>query len=173
MNTLKLTLLAGAATVMMAGSSQALTASGGSISLNNRATDYNAPIGVLSKFNSAAGTLTAVSFTVGYGFNSTIRVSATTKSTGNVSTESAAQFSSSDTAVNAVLGSVVNTTSAIIGSATLIPAAYDLTGTRSIYTITPATGPSSQTYTSSASGTTTDNAAASRPNSHPGCSSVR
>lgn len=115
---------------------------GGSV-LTTGATDYSKLLGSLTKFDSSLGTLTAAYLTVGYAFQSTITVSATTDSTGSVRTEPAAQFRSTDPAVAAVLDQLVNTTDAGIGAATLIPAAYDLLGTRSIYSVGPSTVTSS------------------------------
>ena len=135
MRNLKTLLLAGTAVLVMAGAAQAVTVSGGTASITNALTDYNTQIGSLSKFNPDAGTLTAVTFSVSYGFNSTITVTAATPSNGSVRTESAAQFASPDAAVNAVLNALVNTTSAVIGAQQLNPAAYDLIGTASIYNL--------------------------------------
>ena len=151
MRTLKATLLAGAALVAMAGSSQALTASGGSITFTNP-TDYYQQIGGLSFFNPAAGTLTAVTFTAGYGFNSTITVSATTASTGSVATRSAANFQTSISPIQAILNALINTaTPAIIGSTQLTPTAYDYNGGTSIYNLSA--GQSAQ-YASNRANTT-------------------
>ena len=126
-----------------------MTASGGSISTTGP-TDYNTLIGYLAKFNGAAGILDSITLNVGYGFNSAITVTASTASTGNVSTESAAKFDSSDAAVKSALNTYVNTTSAVIGATQLDPAAYDLTGNKSIYNLSAGT---SGSYSSSKSAT--------------------
>ncbi len=113
-----------------------ISVDGGSVSTTGP-TDYTRLLGNLTKFDASLGTLTAAYLTVGYTFESTITVSADTDSTGSVRTQSAAQFLSSDAAVAAVLNDVVNITDAGIGTATLIPAAYDLLGTRAIYSVGP------------------------------------
>ena len=141
--------LAGAAALGMASAANASTISGGTVSLTNTLTDYNTAIGNLNKFDSTLGTLTAIQFSVGYGFNSTITVTAATPSSGSVRTESAAQFSSTDSGINAVLNSLVNTTFAVIGASVLNPAAYDLLGNNNIYTIST---PGSQVFSSLANG---------------------
>lgn len=126
--------------------------SGGSASVSNMMTDYAVTLGTLNKFDTTLGTLTSVSFTVSYGFNSIITVQATTASSGSVRTESAAQFGSGDAAIDAVLDNLVNITSASIGAQSLSPAAYDLLGTNRTYNLTAG---ASQTYNSNAPTVTT------------------
>lgn len=120
---------------------------GGSVSTTG-ATDYSRLLGNLTKFDSSLGTLTAAYLTVGYAFQSTITVISITDSTGSVRTESAAQFGSTDAGVAAVLDQLVNTTDAGIGAATLIPAAYDLLGTRSIFSVGPSFSVASKEFAS-------------------------
>lgn len=122
---------------------------GGTVSTTGP-TDYTNLLGSLAKFDGSLGTLTGAYLTVDYSFKSAITVSATTESTGRVRTESAAQFLSSDAGVSSVLDSLVNTTSAGIGTASLVPAAYDLLGNSSVYTVGPNTT-SSQSFASNAS----------------------
>ncbi|MEH3122848.1 MAG: choice-of-anchor E domain-containing protein [Sphingomonas phyllosphaerae] len=145
-------LLCGALTATTANAATPINISGGSVSTTGP-TDYTNLLGNLTKFDSSLGTLTAAYLTVGYSFQSTITVSATTDSTGSVRTESAAQFQSTDAGVASVLNQLVNTTQAGIGAATLIPAAYDLLGNSSIYSVGPSTV-TSKDFASNGSGST-------------------
>ncbi|MEG8041118.1 PEPxxWA-CTERM sorting domain-containing protein [Sphingomonas sp. LR60] len=143
-------LLCGATiTATSANAATPISLDAGSVSTSGP-TDYASLLGNLAKFDSSLGALTAAYLTVGYSFQSTITVSATTDSTGRVRTESAAQFLSSDAGVKSVLDTLVNTTSAGIGTADLSPAAYDLLGTSSIYSVGPSST-SSQIFASNAS----------------------
>ena len=138
-------------------------------------TDYNTATGVTGSgttfnfFNSNLGTLNSIMFSSSYGFASTITVTNTSASasSGNVRTQSGAQFTSSNSGISSVLNSIVNVdndpvdgTAVEFGSATLSPIAYDLRGTRSNYTL--ATGATTAVM-SSGNGTTgpiTDTSAA-------------
>jgi hypothetical protein len=91
----------------------------------------------LGEFNPALGTLTQVAISVSYGFSSTLTISnnSGSSSSGSAQTESAAQFSSTSSAVNAILNNLINTTSASIASKTLNPAAIVLVSNASNYTL--------------------------------------
>ena len=66
-------LLAGTALLTGIGSANALTISGGTASVSSKLTDYTSfALGSLNKFDTTLGTLTQVTITVIYGFNSTI-----------------------------------------------------------------------------------------------------
>jgi hypothetical protein len=140
------TLLAGAALLGTVSAANATTISGGTASITNGATDYSQALGTLNMFDTTLGTLNDIVFTYSYGFNSTITIIATTDSTGSVRTESAAAFSAPVSAINSVLASLVDTTSAAIGAKSLSPAAYDLLGPSRQYTVT---GGQQQQYISS------------------------
>ena len=145
MGTIRNLVLGGVAALVLAGTAHATVISGGTATLSNTATDYYTALGTLNKFDPTLGTLNALTITYSFGFNSTITITAQTDSNGSVRTESAAQFSSSDSSVNTALNNLVNNTSATIGSQTLNPAAYDLLGTARTYVIA---GGNSQNYTS-------------------------
>jgi hypothetical protein len=153
MTRLLTTLFAGAALLGTASVANATTISGGTASITNTLTDLsNASLGTLSLFNTNLGTLTSVTFTTVYGFSSTLTVSAQSTSSGNAKTESAAEFSSSTSAINTVLNNLVNTNGTVlIGTGTLTPTAYDLVGSASAYSIT---GSGTQMLTSTKADTT-------------------
>jgi hypothetical protein len=149
MTRIKTAVLGGFAALAFAGAAHATVISGGSAQLTNTLTDYNQVIGSLSKFDSTLGTLNSVAITYSYGFNSTITITAQTDSNGTIRTESAAQFSSTDTGVNNVLNTQVNTIPAAqIGANVLAPAAYDIFGTTRTYQLS---GGNSANYSSNAS----------------------
>lgn len=101
-------------------------------------------------FNSNLGTLNSISFTSSYNFQSTITVTSSTASTGLVATQSAAQFASANSGVTSVLNKLVNTAgTAAVGSKSLSPAAYALTGGRSTYILL---GGASTPFSSNGSG---------------------
>jgi PEP-CTERM motif len=87
----------------------------------------------LQLFDSSLGTLESVTIGGTYGFFSsmTISNSAANASRGTARTESAAAFNSSNTAINSVLESLLDTSgSATVGGITLDPAAFDILGGR-------------------------------------------
>lgn len=142
---LKLSLLAGAAfaVVGFAGSAHALSFMQ-TATFGPGPTDFNATgpgSANILLFDTNGGKLNSITFTSSYGFNSKITVTnlAQSNSTGSASTESGAQFKGSTTAITNALNSIVNTntTGAIIGSSQLVPVAYDITGSKSIYNLTP------------------------------------
>jgi hypothetical protein len=139
---------AGAMMVGVAAPANALVTSGGSVLVTAQPTDLSSlSLGTLNLFDTTLGTLTGISISTVFGFTSTITVSATTSSSGNVRTESAANLQSGTSSINTVLNSLVNVHgTAFIGAGTLTPTAYDLTGSAAGYSVA---GGSSQNFSSS------------------------
>ena len=140
----KLSLLAGAALAVVgfSGSAQALSFTQ-TATFGPGLTEYNGTgpgnVNILL-FDTNGGTLNSITFSDSYGFNSKITVTngATTASSGNAQTESAAQFQAGTAAATAALNSVINTGGAvIIGASSLNPTAYDSLGNKSIYSLAP------------------------------------
>lgn len=103
-------------------------------------------------FDSRVGTLNSITFATSYSFTSATIVSnrSTTMATGTAGIQSAAQFSADDTGITAALNRAVNTASTT--GTTLSPAAYNLVGNQSSYSLAP--GTSSLPLLSAASGST-------------------
>lgn len=129
---------AAVAAMMLCGSflsstaAMAATVSGGTISFSGP-TDFNAPLGLLSKFDGNAGTLTGVTLNYDYNFISRIIVYSPSSSAGRVAVESALQLSSSDSNVESIFDSTINSTSYSIGPMALSPAAFNLTSNGNSY----------------------------------------
>lgn len=103
---------------------------------NAKGVDSNGAVLPFFFFDTTVGTLNSIEFSSSYSYVSTGTITARETSSGAVSTDSAAQFSSDDAGVTGVLNSVVNTIpTATVGGNTLAPVAYNLTGTSTGYDI--------------------------------------
>lgn len=94
----------------------------------------------LALFDSGLGTLDSVTIGGTYGFTSamTITNSAANASSGSARTESAAAFGSGNNAINSVIQNLLDTTgSSTVGGTTLNPAALDILGGKSDYSLAP------------------------------------
>jgi hypothetical protein len=120
-------------------------------------------VGTFNLFNTALGTLNSVTFTTSYGFSSTITVTAgSTGANGSTRTESAMNYSSSNSAITAVLNGMVNTAdvsngdggTATIGSSSLTPVAYDVMSRAATFNLSAnqQTSPGLSTATNNGSG---------------------
>ena len=142
-----LTALLASSVLLGAGTANALTISQ-TVTFGPGRTDYTNNTGntVFNYFNSTSGTLTSISLSGTYGFNSQLTVSATNSSSGSARTESAANFGASDSAVNSVFANNLDTLGPVtIGQNTLNPAAFDSRGSVGFYSLPPG---GSQTFTS-------------------------
>ena len=142
-----LTALLASSVLLGAGTANALTISQ-TVTFGPGLTDYTNNTGntVFNYFNSTSGTLTSISLSSTFGFNSQVTVSSQSSSSGDVLARSAAQFGASDGAVNAVFASALDTLGSFTsGNRTLNPVAYKLSGSDQNYSIT---GAGSQTVTS-------------------------
>lgn len=133
MTRFRLLLATGAALISFGSAANALTISGGSLTFGPGFTEFTSDTGTgtLTKFDTALGTLNSFTIVGTYGFTSSITITNTgaTVSTGNVRTESAAGFSSSDSAINAILNALVNTQGSIqVSGGPFINATFDLLG---------------------------------------------
>ena len=149
-----LTALLASSVLLGAGTANALTISQ-TVTFGPGRTDYTNNTGntVFNYFNSTSGTLTSISVSGSYGFNSRVTVTATSASGGTARTESAANFGASDSAINAVFANKLDTISSVtIGPNTLSPAAFDSLGSAGSYSL-PSGGSQTVTSTSATSNT--------------------
>lgn len=101
-------------------------------------TDYSNASQSLSLFDSSLGTLDSVTFSASYGFTSnlTITNSSSDVSSGSVNTRSAASFGSNVSSINAVIQNWLDEIGSItIGSKTINPAAFDVSGASASYSL--------------------------------------
>lgn len=152
--------LLGTAVLVLAGIPARAATITQSVQFGPAQTDFNNATGStsLQYFNTSLGTLNSVTFSSTYGFASLVTLSAGgSASSGSVSTESAAQFGSTDSAITGVLNSAVNRAgSVVVGGRSLSPAAYDLMGDRSSYSLAPGTAGQYASNNSGSTGPFTD-----------------
>lgn len=126
--------------VLGASSAQAATTTTQSVQWGPGPTDFSGSANSFALFDSNIGTLQSVTISISYGYNSSLKISATSPSKGSAKTESAAGFTSSNSSIsNAIIG-ILNEQSVTIGSSTLNKAAFDLNGGSTSYDFTATTG---------------------------------
>jgi len=117
-------------------------------------TDFSNDLGSgnpLQLFNSDLGTLTSVTIETTFGFNSTLTItnSATGSSNGHAQTEAAAGFTSNISSINTAIVNNIDTLGNVpVGGSSLDPAAYDLLGSKFVYSLgsdSTTSGPSNAT----------------------------